>query len=391
MFVARLPMTLCALPLLAGCSIDFDTYLRAPDDAGPRVDLGVSPTDTGPAPTDTGPGPTDTGPAPTDTGPAPTDTGPAPTVCTAPVLVAVTENLANNSAFLLRWSFADDRRCADLPLTIAHPRAVGVAFNNISDVSGPQLVVVNEDAVSIVDPGTGAVIRDVPSSGAPRSVFDIVSNGSGTFAVAYTFAGSSIPGTVGNVRVFDHRANNLREVQTWNRNAQFSINALWMTAFPGNQGQYLTVRPPDTGSGQAVFVTSPSGSGFHPLSMPPFIAARPAIQSVTAYRTVDRRGHYAIALSGSGTPVVYIATSEVSASSVRDVFVPSVRCGDPCPTVLRAVAFPDENDQAAGLCERSGTEYAVVRFGGGTTGCAMLDTTALPGRWRINDLAVLPR
>jgi hypothetical protein len=414
------PLTLCALTLLAGCSIDFDHFLggRAgdaglPTDTGLPADTGVPPTDLGGPATDTGIPPTDTGiprtdtgiprtdtgvPAtdtgvpPTDTGAPATDTGVVPTACRAPYLVAVAENLDSNASRLLRWSFADGRRCDDLPLPIAHPRAVGVAFGTTSNLGAPQLIVVNDDAVSAVDADTGAVVRDVAASGQARSVFDIVSNGAGTFAVAYTFAGGSSPGAVGNVRVFDHRDNNLREVQAWNRNAQFGLSVLWMTAFPGNQGQYLQLRPAESGSGYSAFITSPSGSGFHPVTTPAMVSNRINAQAISAYRTADRRGHYAIPLSGSGsTPVVYIATSEVSSSTVRDVFVPAVRCSDPCPNVLRAVAFPDDNDQAAGLCELSGTQYTVVRFGGAASGCAMLDTATAPGRWRINDLAVMPR
>ena len=67
------------------------------------------------------------------------------------------------------------------------------------------------------------------------------------------------------------------------------------------------------------------------------------------------------------------------------------RCGGPCPSITRAVAFPDESGVAAAVCELSGTEYAVERFGGASTDCRMLDTSSLSGRWHINDLAVVPR
>ena len=409
------PLTLCALSLLAGCSIDFDHFLggRVGDAGAPPADTGAPPMDTGTPPTDTGVPPSDNGTPPRDTGtppvdvgtppvdvgtpPAdvgtpPVDTGVIPTECRAPYLVAVAENLDSNASRLLRWSFADDRACADLPLTIAHPRAVGVAFDTLSDLGGPQLIVVNDDAVSVVDASNGALIRDVAAAGQPRSVFDIISNGSGTFAVAYTFAGGSSPGSVGNVRVFDHRSNNLREVQAWNRNQQFGLSVLWMAAYPGNQGQYLQLRPAESGSGYSAFVMSPTSSGFHSSTTPALIANRTNAQTVHAYRTVDRRGHYAMAFSGSGsTPTVYVASSAVASSSVSDVFIPTVRCSEPCPNITRAVAFPDENDQAAAVCELSGTQYSIVRFGGASAGCHMLDTAALGGRWRINDLAVMPR
>jgi len=410
------PLTLCALTLLAGCSIDFDHFLggRTVGDAGtptdtgsPPTDLGTPPTDTGTPPRDTGTPPVDVGTPPVDVGTPPVDvgtppvdvgtppvdTGVIPTECRAPYLVAVAENLDSNASRLLRWSFADDRACADLPLTISHPRAVGVAFDNISAVDGPQLIVVNDEAVSVVDATSGALIRDVAAAGQPRSVFDIISNGSGSFAVAYTFAGGSNPGSVGNVRVFDHRNNNLREVQAWSRNQQFGLSVLWMTGFPGNQGQYLQLRPAESGSGYSAFVMSPTSSGFHSSITPALIANRNNAQALSAYRTVDRRGHYAMAFSASGiTPTVYVASGGVASSSVSDVFIPSVRCsGEPCPAITRAVAFPDENDQAAAVCELSGTQYSIVRFGGASAGCHMLDTASLGGRWRINDLAVMPR
>jgi hypothetical protein len=407
-------MTLCALSILAGCSIDFDRFLRgrvgdagAPDDMGVVVptDMGVAPTDMGVTPprdtgvvtpTDTGvTPPRDTGVVtPTDTGVVtPVDTGVVtPTGCRAPYLVAVAENLDNNTARLLRWSFVDRRRCDPLVLPIAHPRAVGVAFDNISDLMGPQLIVANDSAVSVVDADNGSVIRDLAAAGSPRSIFDIVSNGVGSFAVAYTFSGGSPPGTVGNVRVFDHRSNNLREVQAWNRNMQFGLSVLSMTAFPGNQGQYLQLRPADTGSGLSALVMSPTSSGFHSATMPALIPNRINAQAVHAYRTVDRRGHYAMPLSGGGgTPNVYVAGSSVSSSSVTNVYLRTTACGEACPAVTRAVAFPDQDGVGAGVCEVTGTQYTVVQFGGTAPDCRMLDTEALGGRWRINDLAVMPR
>ncbi|MEZ4389752.1 MAG: hypothetical protein R3A48_01550 [Polyangiales bacterium] len=398
------PMALLALAVHAGCSIDFDTYLRG-GDAGPRPDLVTPPNDTGVvgpndtgvvAPNDTGVvAPTDLGVVgPTDTGVVvPNDTGVvAPVLCNAPYLVAVAENLDNNTATLLRWSFANDRACAPLPLTIPHPRAVGVAFNDISALNGPQLIVANESSVSVVDAESGAVIRDVPAEGPPRSIFDIVANGSGSFAVAYTATNSSPPGSVGSVRVFDHRSNNLREVQRWQSNMQFGLSVLSMTAFPGNQGQYLQVRPADTGSGSSAFITSPGSTGLHSRTMPGIITNRVNARALHAYRTVDRRGHYAMSFSGNGsTPAMYVATSEVAGSTLGNTFLTTVRCSTPCPAITAGVAFPDEDGVGAGLCELSGTQYAVVRFGGANTDCAMLDTSAQPGRWRINDLAVMPR
>jgi hypothetical protein len=386
-------MALCALTLLAGCSIDFDRFLQGrAGDAGAATDLGTAPVDTGTPPVDTGTAPVDTGTTPVDAGTPPRDTGvvgPAP--CRAPYLVAVAENLDADASRVLRWSFADDRRCDDLSLNIAHPRAIGVAFDTTSDLMGPQLVVANDEAVTVVDASNGATVRDVPAAGSPRSIFDVVANGQGTFAVAYTSANSSPPGSVGDVRVFDHRGNNLREVQAWRSNAQFTINAVWMTAFPGNQGQYLLLRTAETGGGYSAVVMSPTSSGFHTATNPALIANRNSARAVSAYRTVDRRGHYAMTFGGSGTPAVYVASGGVASSTVSDVFNPTVRCADPCPAVTRAVAFPDENDQAAAVCELSGTQYAVVRFGGPSSNCAMLDTAALGGRWRINDLAVMPR
>lgn len=389
-------MALLALVVPAGCSIDFDTYLRG-GDAGPRLDVVTPPTDMGTVgPTDTGTvGPTDLGTVgPTDTGTVgPTDTGTVtPTICNAPYLVAVAESLDSDASTLLRWSFADDRACAPLPLSIPHPRAVGVAFNDISALNGPQLFVANESSVSAVDAESGAVIRDVPAEGQPRSIFDIVANGSGSFAVAYTAMNSSPPGTVGSVRVFDHRNNNLREVQSWRSNVQFGLSVLSMTAFPGNQGQYLQVRPSDTGSGSSAFITSPIGTGLHSRTMPGIITDRVNARALSAYRTVDRRGHYAMSFSGNGsTPAMYVASSNPSSSTLSNTFLTTVRCSDPCPAITRGVAFPDEDGVGAGLCELSGTQYSVVRFGGANTGCLMLDTSATPGRWRINDLAVMPR
>jgi len=397
------PVALASLVLLAGCSIDFDRFLEGrPGDAGTSLDAGTpmdvgtgTPMDTGTVtPPDTGTPPRDTGVvAPTDNGVTPprdVPVGPAP--CRAPYLIAAAENLDSGAGRLLRWSFADDRRCDDLVLTLQRPRAVGVAFDTIADLGGPQLIVVNEEAVSVVDPTDGAVIRDLSVAGPPRSVFDIVSNGAGTFAVAYSFTGDSPPGSVGNVRIFDHRGGNLREVQAWQRNMQFGLSVLSMTAYPGNQGQYVQLRNSDTGSGYSAFVSSPSSSGIHPRTTPALVADRVNARAFHAYRTVDRRGHYALTLSaGSATPAVYIASTNPSSSSLSNVFTPIVRCSEPCPAMTRAVAFPDENDSAAAICELSGTSYSVVRVGGASTGCHMLDTDGTPGRWRIHDLVVMPR
>ena len=389
---------LVALTLLGGCSISFDRYLRTPQDGATTLpDAGLAPdrvnppTDLG-GTVDTGPVVTDTGPVVTDTGPVVTDTGPVVTECRTPYLVAVAENLDNNDARLLRWSYASNGRCGDLRLSIAHPRAVGVAFNNINDLSGPQLIVVNESAVSAVDAETGATIRDVAAEGQPRSVFDLVANGEGTFAVAYTFTGGSSPGSVGSVRVFNHRNNNLIEEQNWRQNMQFGLSVLWMTAYPGNQGQYTQIRPANTGSGYSAIAAFPGSMGLHSLTQPGFITNRQNVVSATFYRSADRRGRYALALSGGGsTPVVYVADSAVSSDRQSNVFNPIQRCSDACPAITRAVASPVENGEAAAVCELSGTQYAVRRFGGGNTGCTMLDTSALGGRWRINDLAVVPR
>ncbi len=389
------PVALTSLVLLAGCSIDFDRFLesRAADagtslDARAPMDTGtVTPTDTGTPPRDTGTvTPTDTG---TVTPPRDVPVGPAP--CRAPYLLAAAENLDSGAGRLLRWSFADDRRCDDLTLTIQRPRAVGVAYDTIADLGGPQLIVVNEDAVSIVDPSNGATIRDVSAKGAPRSVFDIAS-GEGTFAVAYSDLSGSPPFSVGAVGVFDHRGGNLRVVQTWQHNMQFGLSIMSMTGYPGNQGQYLMVDLADSGSGYSAFVTAPTSSGFHTRTRPALIPNRQNVRAISAYRTVDRRGHYALTMSnGSATPAVFIASSNVSSSSLTDAFTPVVRCSDPCPNITRAVAFPDENDQAAAICELTGTSYTVTRVGGASTGCRMLDTDATPGRWRIHDLAVMTR
>lgn len=395
------PLRTCLVPalaLLGGCSISFDGYLRSPPDgAAIGVDVATTsdraapPVDLGPV-ADAGPVVTDTGSVVTDTGPVVTDTGPVVTECRAPYLVAVAENLDNNDARLLRWSYAAGARCSDLRLSIAHPRAVGVAFNNISDLMGPQIIVVNDESVFAIEAETGATIRDVPAPGSPRSVFDIVANGAGSFAVAYTSTSSSPPGTVGNVRVFDHRSNNLREVQSWQRNVQFGLSVLWMTGYPGNQGQYSQIRPAETGNGFSAFVTSPIGMGLHPLTTPGFIVNRLNTVSGTFYRSADRRGRYALAFSGSGsTPAVYVAESAVSSGTQTNVFSVTLRCDQPCPAITRAVASPVESGLAAAICELSGTQYAVRRFGGPGGDCTMLDTAALGGRWRINDLAVVPR
>lgn len=396
--LSRVP-PLVALALLGGCSISFDGYLRTPQDgaaarpdAGPTPDQGTPPTDLG-SPVDTGPAVTDTGPVATDTGPVATDTGPVATECRAPYLVAVAENLDNNDARLMRWSYASGGRCADLRLSIPHPRAVGVAFANISDLSGPQLIVVNEAAVTAVDAETGATIRDVTVEGQPRSVFDIVANGQGSFAVAYTSTNSSPPGTVGSVRVFDHRSNMLAERQIWRQNMQFGLSVLWMTAYPGNQGQYTQIRPAESGNGYSAVAAFPGSTGLHSLTSPGFITNRLNVVAATFYRSADRRGRYALALSGGGNmPAVYIADSPVSSATQSNVFsLTTQRCNDPCPAITRAVASPVENGEAAAICELSGTQYAVRRFGGAGANCTMLDATTLGGRWRINDLAVVPR
>jgi hypothetical protein len=147
------------------------------------------------------------------------------------------------------------------------------------------------------------------------------------------------------------------------------------------------------GNGHNALAAFPGSMGLHSLTQPGFITNRLNVVSATFYRSADRRGRYALALSGNGTaPVVYVADSAVSSDRQSNVFNPTQRCTDvPCPAITRAVASPVENGEAAAICELSGTQYAVRRFGGGNTSCTMLDTTALGGRWRINDLAVVPR
>ncbi|MBL8604902.1 MAG: hypothetical protein JNK72_23440 [Myxococcales bacterium] len=397
--------------LTASCSIDFDGFLRndldageGPRDAGqPPTDLGNAPTDTGNAPTDTGNVPTDTGNVPTDTGNAPTDTGNAPTDtgvvvptrCAAPYLVVLAHNLDNGRAELLRWSYAAGQSgpCANLPIDVSHPIAMGLAFDNLDQVTGPQLIVANANAVYQLNVEDGSLRNMVSAEGTPRSIFDLVSNGSGTFAVSYSFTGDTgNPGQVGLVRVFNHRQN-LRLEQTWMRGSTFGQNVVSMTAFPGNQGQYLTLRSPMSNNTYSAFVTSPF-SGAHSLNSTAIIADRNFARSMYAYRTADRIGHYAMALGADGmTPYVSLHTaSGVSSSTVTNAYLTTLRCsGLVCPKVTRAAAAPDDPGAGAAICEESLTQYRVVRFGGASSGCAMLDTAQMPGRWRLEDLVMVPR
>jgi hypothetical protein len=333
-----------------------------------------------------------------DTGSPLVDAADAGTSCTAPYAIALAENLAQGTGKLVRWSFATRSRCADLmlPRELDRPRAVGVTYDDLFNVTGLSLAVASEANLALVRPSSGEVIRSNPINGAPRSIFDIVSNGAGTFAVAFTNPGASpTPGEVGRVDIVNHRAG-LTPVQTWplNTNGPYSLplGSIALTAFPGNQGQALRIGNPLSGTGLAAEVVTPTSSG--PLGRTPLTTSTfPDLVAAHAYRTTDRRGHYALSTSGSSGIRVHVAHTAPSASTAS--FSSYVqRCGTPdpaCTAITRAVASPVADDEALAICE-VGATWTLMRFGGGSTGCTAVSAADLGnGAWRLNDLAVVVR
>ena len=79
----------------------------------------------------------------------------------------------------------------------------------------------------------------------------------------------------------------LSSVLTLSVISTFGQNVVSMTAFPGNQGQYLTLRSPMSNNTYSAFVTSPF-SGAHSLISTAIIADRNFARSMYAYRTADR-------------------------------------------------------------------------------------------------------
>lgn len=406
-----LPLVLLACAPLAGCSIDFDGFLRPGSDLDaavdtdtgitPPADTGITPpTDTGiTPPTDMGgPPPTDTGnPLPTDTGnPLPADTGnPLPMGCPAPYVAAAAEELAQGTGKLVRWSFVTGQRCPDLPLQLPRPRAVGMVYDNLADVSGQHYAIASEQSLVLATTATGSIENLVPVAGSPRSIFDIRSNGVGYFAVAYTNRGSSpVPGEVGEVIVYDH-TRGMMAVQTWPRNmlVPYAIpgSSVWITAFPGNQGQSTRIGNPMSGEGYSYFVQTPSSTGMQPQS-PTSLVNRPGLVSAYAYRTTDRRGHYAVTASSSSGRWVHLAHPAASSSTVTFNNLVMASCGTPaCTGISRSVAHPTETSQAVVICEMGGTTH-LVRFGGPSSNCNLVPHTEIgPGNWRLNDLTVVVR
>lgn len=413
-----LSLVLLVCAPVAGCSIDFDGFLRpvVDTDAGTDLDTGVEPpadtgitppADTGIAPPmDTGivpprdvaVPPVDTGIPPVrDTGVTPVDTGnPQPMGCPTPYVAVAAEELTQGAGKLVRWSFGTGQRCPDLPLTVQRPHAVGLAFDNLSDVSGPRYVIASQEHVALAAVTTGTVENLVPSGGLPRSIFEIVSNGAGTFGVAYTNLGSApTPGEVGEVRIYNHRTG-LNVVQTWARNmlVPYAIpgSSIWITAFPGNQGQSTRIGNPMSGDGYSYFVQTPSSTGMQ-TQMATSLTNRPGLVSAYAYRTRDRRGHYAVTASSGSGRWVHIAHAGVSATSPSFNNLIMASCGTPtCTSITRAAAFPDDSAQAVVICQSTGGATHLVRFGGASTGCQLVGHTDIgPGNWRLNDLAVVPR
>jgi len=300
----------------------------------------------------------------------------------------------------VRWSFVTRSRCADLPLSaeLARPRAVGVVYDSLSNVTGLSLAVASETTIALVRPATGDVIRSNPNSGSPRSIFDIVSNGVGTFAVAYTNRSSSpTPGEVGRVDVFDHRTA-LTPVQTWPVNAgpgaaySIPLGSIALTAFPGNQGQSLRIGNPASGTGLAAEVMTPSSTGAQ-TRVPLTASTFNDLVAAHAYRTTDRAGHYALTTSGSSGMRVHVAHTSPSATTT--LFSSYVqRCGAPdaaCTALTRAVASPLATDEAIAICE-VGSAWALMRIGGASTGCTAVSSADLgSGAWRLNDLAIVVR
>ncbi len=406
-----LPLVLLACTPLAGCSIDFDGFLRPVSDldAGPGTDTGITPpTDTGitpptdmggPPPVDTGVLPRDTGnPLPRDTGnPLPTDTGnPLPMGCPAPYVAAAAEELAQGTGKLVRWSFVTGQRCPDLPLQLARPRALGMVYDDLAAVDGQHYAIASEQSLALANTATGSIENLVTVTGSPRSIFDIRSNGVGSFAVAFTNRGSSpVPGEVGEVIVYDH-TRGMEAVQRWPRNmlVPYAIpgSSVWITAFPGNQGQSTRIGNPMSGEGYSYFVQTPSSMGMQPQSPIPSLANRPGLVSAYAYRTVDRRGHYAVTASSSSGRWVHLAHAAPSAPPPSTFNLVMASCGTPaCTGLSRSVAHPTELTQAVVICEVGGATH-LVRFGGPSTGCNLVSHTDIgPGNWRLNDLTVVVR
>jgi len=325
--------------------------------------------------------------------------GSTPANCATPYLAALVESFDSNVAKIARWSFQTRARCTDLTLQTQNPHALGLAYDNTSGATGPHYIVASTDTVAKYAVRTGALEDSLssPTSALPSSIFDIVSNGTGTFAIAYESRSSSgFPAAIGEVFVFKHSPLGVTS-QQWGSNTGgpygFPFSTWSFAAYPGNQGQALRV-----GAGSqstSLVVATPTSSGPQTTEATS-LTDRPGLVWANAYRTSDKVGHYAVAASSASGKSVYVAhtsgvASGTSASSLSFSLYAN-RCAIPvCDRVTRAVANPLANDEAIALCE-AGSVAHLVHFGGSTDAdCTVVSNASVGGaRWRINDVIVVP-
>lgn len=327
------------------------------------------------------------------------DAGSAPANCEAPYLAALVESFDSSVSTIARWSFRTRARCTDLTLSTQNPHALGLAYDNTSSATGPHYIVASADSVSkyAVRSGNLEDTTVSPTNALPSSVFDIVSNGTGTFAIAYESRSSSgFPASIGSVFVFKHSPLGVTS-QQWGSNTGgaygFPLSTWSFAAYPGNQGQALRV-----GAGSqstSLVVATPTSSGPQ-TSEATSLTDRPGFVAANAYRTSDKVGHYAVTASSSSGKWVYVAhtsgvASQTSASNLAFNLYQN-RCGIPvCDRITRAVANPLATDEAIALCE-SGSVAHLVLFGASTgADCTVVSNASVGGaRWRINDVIVVP-
>ncbi len=327
------------------------------------------------------------------------DGGSTPANCATPYLAALVESFDSNDAKIARWSFQTRARCTDLMLSTRNPHALGLAYDDTSGATGPHYIVASTDTVAKYAVHTGAIEDSTssPTNALPSSIFDIVSNGTGTFAIAYESSLSSgFPASLGSVVVFKHGPLAVTS-QQWGSNTGgaygFPMSTWSFAAYPGNQGQSLRV-----GAGTqstSLVVSTPTSSGPQ-TSEATSLTDRPGLVWANAYRTSDKVGHYAVTASSSSGKWVHVAhtpgvASQTSASNLAFNLYQN-RCGIPvCDRITRAVANPLATDEAIALCE-SGPVAHLVHFGGSTDAdCTVVSNASVGGaRWRINDVIVVP-
>ena len=280
-----------------------------------------------------------------------------------------------------------------------NPHALGLAYGNTSGATGPHYIVASTDTVAKYAVGTGALEDSMssPTNALPSSIFDIVSNGTGSFAIAYeSRLSSGFPAAIGSVFVFQHSPLGVTS-QQWGSNTGgaygFPLSTWSFAAYPGNQGQALRV-----GAGSqstSLVVATPTSSGPQ-TSEATSLTNRPGLVWANAYRTPDKVGHYAVAASSSSGKWVHVAhTSGVASGTSASSLAFNLHqngCGIPvCERITRAVANPIATGEAIALCEVGSVAHLVRFVATSDSDCTVVSNASVGGaRWRINDVIVVP-